>query len=237
MAGGLSAGEALVFWLGGFSSDPKYPISGEGGPSYAVIDPSKSINVTATERREHDPLQRNWVFPFEVARLQPRASDNFYDENGNRFIEYQVNVNGVNQTRRINFWQYVPSQSEKPYLYFDTSRHAPGIPDGMNLIAAYDPPAATDLNLNALHVHAVKARSESEGDAVKIQFANKGKFQILHAGVDDEWGEATFEEMSVHDIRLNDYTAYLLYPDGPFTGEVADTITNFSEGTLEASQP
>ncbi len=35
-------------------------------------------------------------------------------------------------------------------------------------------------------------------------------------------------------------TAYpgLVYPDGPFTGELADTITNFSTGsTLEDSQP
>ena len=36
--GGMTAGEALVFWLGGFSSDPKYPISGEGGPSYRIHD-------------------------------------------------------------------------------------------------------------------------------------------------------------------------------------------------------
>ena len=35
----------------------------------------------------------------------------------------------------------------------------------------------------------------------------------------------------------NDPDDYLLYPDGPFTGDVADTIVNFSEGTLEASQP
>jgi prepilin-type N-terminal cleavage/methylation domain-containing protein len=36
LGGGMTAGEAIVFWLGGFSSDPKYPISGEGGPSYSI---------------------------------------------------------------------------------------------------------------------------------------------------------------------------------------------------------
>jgi hypothetical protein len=167
-----------VFWLGGFSSDPKYPISGEGGPSYAVD------GIAAAQRREHDPLQRKWVFPFEVARLQPRATDNFFDESAKRFIEYAdpQDVSGAT-LRRINFWQYTPSKSERPYLYFDTSRHAPGIPDGTNvLLAAYDPPAASDLNPSALHVHAIKTRSESESDAVRIQFANKDKFQILHAG-------------------------------------------------------
>ncbi len=151
-----------MFWLGGFSSDPKYPISGEGGPSYAVIDPSQSINITSAERREHDPLQRNWVFPFEVARLQPARRTTYFDETGNRFIEYQVNVNGVNQTRRINFWQYVPSQVGKAVLVLRHIAARAGIPDGLNLIAAYDPPAATDLNPNALHVHAIKSRSESD---------------------------------------------------------------------------
>jgi hypothetical protein len=44
--------------------------------------------------------------------------------------------------------------------------------------------------------------------------------------------------MSVHDIGTNNPRQYLLYPDGPFTGEVADTIVNFSDNTtLEASQP
>ena len=91
-------------------------------------------------------------------------------------------------------------------------------------------------------MHAIKSRSESAGAAAPIQFANRDKFQILHCGIDDEWVADAFEMMSAHGIREKggdptDPADYLLYPDGPFTGEVADTITNFSEGTLEASQP
>src|SRR5205823_4470323 len=48
--GGMSAGEAVVFWLGGFSSDPKFPISGEGGPSYVVVDAKGGINIAAADR-------------------------------------------------------------------------------------------------------------------------------------------------------------------------------------------
>jgi prepilin-type N-terminal cleavage/methylation domain-containing protein len=235
LAGGMSAGEALVFWLGGFSSDDaRYPISGEGGPSYRIDN--LTPGVTAVQA---DPIEsRKWIHPFEVTRLQPRTSDNFFDGSGNRFIEYTVRINGEDQRRRINFWQYTPAQSEQPFLYFDTSRHAPGVPNGSSLIATYDPPAATSLNPSALHVHAIKTRSQSAGDAVQIQFANKDKFQILHAGLDDEWGTDEFEKMSVHDIGTNNPRQYLLYPDGPFTGEVADTIVNFSDNTtLEASQP
>jgi prepilin-type N-terminal cleavage/methylation domain-containing protein len=230
LQGGMSAGETLVFWLGGFSTDPKYPISGEGGPSYDVT------GIPPEERAKRDPLQRTWIFTFVTARLQPRTIDNFFDESDSRFIEYQVNVNGVPQTRRINFWQYTPSQSEQPYLYFDASRHPAAVVVGANVTAPFDPPAASSLNPNALHVHAVKSRSESAGDNSPIQFVNKDKFQILHTGLDEEWGESEFEKMTAHGGEPPG--GYLLYPDGPFTGEVADTIVNFSDNTtLEASQP
>jgi hypothetical protein len=60
----------------------------------------------------------------------------------------------------------------------------------------------------------------------------------LHCGIDDAWGEESFERMTAENVvPANDPNAYLLYPDGPFTGDVADTLTNFSEGTLEDAQP
>lgn len=225
LAGGMSAGEAVVFWLGGFSSDPKYPISGEGGPSFRIDNLPSGVTADTA-----DPVEsRKWVYPFELARLRPRKSDNFFDGTNNRFIVYTININGVTQQRRINFWQYVPGKSEQPLLYFDTSRHEPE--------AAFDPPAAPSVNPNALHVHALKTRSESAGAALAIQFANKDKFQILHCGIDDEWGADAFEKMTLHGSPPPTTAELILFPNGPFTGEVADTITNFSEGTLEASQP
>jgi prepilin-type N-terminal cleavage/methylation domain-containing protein len=237
LRGGMSAGESLVFWLGGFSSDPKYPISGEGGPSYLA-----SLG-------NQDPIEsRKWIFPFEVARLQPRNNDNYFDDSataGARYIEYADprTPNDPSMRRRINFWQYVPAQSEQPYVYFDTSRHDPQ--------PGLDPPAAASPNPNALHVHAVKMRSDSTGAALPIQFANRGKFQILHCGIDDEWDDVDSDNELTHFEKKMSYhgveeamvddpdlaESYLLFPDGPFTGEVADTLTNFSEGTLEASQP
>ncbi len=101
----------------------------------------------------------------------------------------------------------------------------------------------------ALHVHAIKKvnptfTSALEGSVVPIVFANADKFQILHAGTDEEWGEDDFEMMSAHGVAEaspprdpKKVESYLLFPDGPFTGDVADTLVNFSEGTLEASQP
>jgi len=240
LPGGMSAGEAIVFWLGGFSSDPKYPISGEGGPSYPVV------SATAPDNNTFDPIDsRKWVFPFEVARLQPRDATNYFT--GNRFIVYP-DPQDSSRLRRINFWQYVPAKSEQPYLYFDTSHHPAAVRDSSNnVVAPFDPPAATLLAGTdmALDVHAIKKASESTSAAVPIQFANPDKFQVLHCGTDGEWDDVDssgelvhFSKMSAaHVLPPDEVGNYLLFPDGPFTGAAADTIVNFSEGTLEASQP
>jgi prepilin-type N-terminal cleavage/methylation domain-containing protein len=221
LQGGITAGEAIVFWLGGFSSDPKYPISGEGGPSYRIQSMGNTVNATL------DPIEsRKWVFPFEITRLVPRTDDGYFDEEDGRFIEYTVTINNQQQFRRINFWQYAPRGQVQPYLYFDTSRHAP--------TGEFDPPAATEPSGLELHVHAFKKPSESASAAVPFQFVNPDKFQILHCGRDDDWDESQFDRMSAYEGNTPD----LLFPDGPFIGEVADTIVNFAEQTrIEDAQP
>jgi prepilin-type N-terminal cleavage/methylation domain-containing protein len=224
---GMSAGEALVFWLSGFSSDVKYPISGEGGPSYVV--------TSATDR--NDPISnRKWIFPFAVSRLKPRDDQGLFPDpatntDGNRYITYNISLNGQTaQLHRINFWQYVPAKSEQPYIYFDTSRHPAAVKSGSNYIAPYDPPASSTSA-----IYAIKKLGESSTGDPPIQFANQDKFQILHAGIDDAWGD--FSKMTASTVSPpSDPTKYLLFPTGPFTGDVGDTIVNFSDATLEASQ-
>jgi prepilin-type N-terminal cleavage/methylation domain-containing protein len=243
LEGGMSAGEALVFWLGGFSSDPKHPITGEGGPAYRIQ--SKGAATNASE----DPIEtRKWTFPFDVGRLRPRADDGYFDQSeGNRFIEFTVRINGVQQFRRINFWQYVPRKSDQPYLYFDTSRHPAAEKEGSAVTSSFDPPAATSLNPNALHVHAFKKAhpnyTDASGPYPPIQYVNPEKFQVIHCGIDDAWHEEEFEKMSVHgvdalNLATDELESYLIFPDGPFIGEIADTIVNFSPVTrVEDAQP
>ncbi len=205
LPGGINAEEALVFWLGGFSNDPKYPISGEGGPSFrGAVDPVES---------------RSFVFPFDVTRLGPRASDGTFNTTDGRFVEYDVTIPGQgNHTRRINFWTYRPARLTTPYVYFDTSRYGP---------ESYDPAAVNDEP----HVHALKRLTNGQ-----LTFATPDKFQILHSGIDDEWGEE-FERTS-YSTFLNNQSNFLAFPEGPFTGDMADTIVNFTtEATLEDSQP
>jgi hypothetical protein len=238
--GGMSAGEALVFWLGGFSSDPKYPISGEGGPSYRIQSLGQTVNSS------QDPIEsRKWVYPFEISQLAPRDPNGYFDgDSGNRFIEYRININGVVQNRRINFWQYTPRKSQQPYLYFDTSRHPAVVRVGSNFVSQFDPPAATVTSPFALHVHAFKKVNDSAGpNQPPIEFVNPDGFQIIHCGDDDAWDEDAFDRMSAHGVEEAggnpaNVADYLLFPAGPFIGEVADTIVNFTaERKIEDAQP
>jgi hypothetical protein len=63
--------EALVFWLGGFSSDPKRPFTGTGGPFLMDGDGNVAAN----------PDRNEGAFSFDKARLQ-------YDDDGDAFPVY-----------------------------------------------------------------------------------------------------------------------------------------------------
>ena len=244
LPGGMSAGEAVVFWLSGFSSDPAYPISGEGGPSYEI--PS----LGGTDNAKLDPIEsRRWLYPFKVEQLGPRDDDGYFDddEGVGRYIEYQVTINGVPHLRRINFWQFTPDGTTQPILYFDTSRHPAAVVANGNITSPFDPPAATEPTelgpqQMGLHVHAIKRinplyNENNAGTVSPIVFVNPDKFQVLHSGIDDRWGtDESFELMTAHRVQSTDPADYLLYPTGPFTADVADTVVNFTTGTLEDSQ-
>ncbi len=211
--GGMSPGEAIVFWLGGFSDDVRYPISGAGGPAY---------NPDVGEVLE----DRNRIYDFDITRLGPRNQQGFFDENRGRFIQYQVPGLG---TRRINFWTYSPKGLTKPFVYFDTSRHKPYRAESGKPFRDYDPLWQGVSPIKRLS----QSTSSSASPKLFLQFANPDSFQILHPGLDDDWGDG--EQASR--LSLSDEDSLIVYPDGPFTEEIADTLTNFSEGTLEDSEP
>ena len=211
LTGGLRAGEAVYFWLGGFSDDPQYPISGKGGPSFET-------GTTVGEVIEN----RNRRYEFDLTRLVPRASDGLFDEVNGRYLTYEDPRNG--KQRRINLWQYVPSGFEQPFVYFDVSRHKP---------ADYEMPASVGGSIYAL-TGPRQGRSGISNALTDIIYSNQGKFQILHAGLDDSWGDNA-KSVSLAQY-INDADFYLPFPAGPFTGEIADNLTNFTSGELQSAQ-
>ncbi|HMP05782.1 MAG TPA: prepilin-type N-terminal cleavage/methylation domain-containing protein [Lacipirellulaceae bacterium] len=204
---GLGADEALVFWLRGFSDDPQFPLSGPGGPSFLVADGEVLES-------------RTWRYQFDLGRLGPRTDDQ-PDVNAVRSVQYTINVNGVNQQRAIRLWTFRPKGSEQPLVYFDVSRYKP---------RQYDPPARFSGPLSG--VTAVKKLREGRTVAADLSdfvFANLDKFQILHCGLDDDWGNFG-SSASGSGVTVNDI---LVFPEGPYIGPNADTLTNFTDGTLE----
>ena len=189
--GGMTAGEAVVFWLGGFSSDPKYP---DLGRRRAVV----SIRV-GRRGTTLDPIEsRKWIFPFDVTRLGPRDDDGYFDER--RRAIHRVHDPRFNdaQGRRINFWQYTPSKSEQPYLYFDTSRHPA---DGTAFTIAFDPPAATERSrLRAARSCVQEGERFAERRTCRFSSSIRTNFKSSIAASTARGATKRFERMSAHGV-------------------------------------
>jgi prepilin-type N-terminal cleavage/methylation domain-containing protein len=239
LPGGLRASEALYFWLGGFSADEEYPISGPGGPSF-VYRPTEEPEIL--ENRVP-----NSSHEFDLTRLGPRNNQGgFLDttadpSGGGRFLLYP-DPTSPNTVRRINFWRYTPKGSTQPLVYFDVSRYKP---------YQYDLWAAdTRSPVNAPPIFALKQlrsggtfptnANAAQADSYQnnVVFVDQGKFQILHSGLDDAWGD-DFARMSLSNApygwgtaQLGGAPQLLLYPTGPFLGDIADNLTSVADGTL-----
>ncbi len=214
LPGGLTPAEAIYFWLGGFSKDAQYPISGPGGPSFKVAD-------------GEDLAKRVPILDFDVTRLGPRNSDETFD---GRSIAYTVNVNGNQQERRINFWTYTPQYAKKPFVYLDCSR---GLNDRLHPQVAAD-----DLVVGVKTLSSTVSTNTSP--AIRdIRYANEEKCQVLCCGLDNLWGDfSVFFIDPTADKSDPAPTTLLRYPEGPFIGELGDTITNFTNNsTLADDQP
>jgi prepilin-type N-terminal cleavage/methylation domain-containing protein len=223
--GGMNAAEAIYFWLGGFSADPIRPITGEGGPSFAETNSPSGLDPADEILENRAP-----IYEFDLTRLGPRDDDGLFD---GRFVTYSIDLNNdgdvtdAGEFRRINLWTYQPKGFEKSFVYFDASRHDP---------MTYDRDLSGVLEAKIYALKKIREGFSSSGtpEPRDIDFVNKGKYQILHPGLDDEWG--TWQPFSITNASATDASPVIVYPTGPFTGEVADTLTNFSGGTLESAQ-
>jgi len=221
LLGGMRPSEALVFWLGGFSQDPQYPITGPGGPSFSDADGNGNNTL---ENGDEVLENRNLRYEFDLGRLSPRNPNGQFS---GRTIQYD-DPRPAGVRRQINLWTYLPQGSQIPVIYFDASRYKP---------EEYDPNLSDGTGDPIYAIKQLREGFDGTQDPTvgDIVFTSRDKYQILHCGTDDIWGN--FISFSIKQAASgNNALGVVVAPAGPFIGNVADTLSNFMPGTLEDKQ-
>jgi prepilin-type N-terminal cleavage/methylation domain-containing protein len=161
----------------------------------------------------------------------PQRPVDFFNESAKRDGSFQFEQGRLVQTRRFDHnpqtmtplhpsnqrrspqpvYAYVPqvdAGKEAAYVYFDCSRR-------------YEAQKQSFTGRSGV------ARPYRTGDGI---FANAGKFQIISAGLDGDYGGDV--------ARPRDETTHKYFPNGDnYTEGDKDNLTNFSERNLENSKP
>jgi len=193
----LNPAEALVFFLGGFSDDPRYPFTGKGGPLTGNRNPG--------------------LFDFDPARLTTTDETTYNTGDGTNDI----------------FAVYLPKGADVPFVYFDSRTYM------SRTIYSFNNTLVPPTQYPHWHQHGTpniigivrpyrsdEARQATPADAYTYKWVNPITFQIIVAGIDNDFGK-----------NLNP-PQYKHYPSG---GNYSDgdnsNITSFSRGTLEDDIP
>ncbi len=228
----MDPAEALVFCLGGYSSNPIQPFTGSGGPLSLV--PSTTTYQYNTERT-------GAFFEFKESQLTIDASSGATVSTD----EAQLYSAGVNDLLPV----YRPAGKAMPLVYFESRTYA-FVPGGASgLYFNYYQPTLVDAGVarpyksDSVNTNVTQATAP---DAYYKYAEDKG-FQIISAGLDDLYGGVT-------GLPNSGTPQFFRYPSGSAlnitltpaaqTGpgnyvEAAgvpsaqlDNATNFSEGTL-----
>ena len=203
----LTPAQALVFWLRGFSPDPVHPYLGMG-------DRTPMFEFDKSRLAIYVPGQA----PQAIADLA-NVADALYPD-----LDPSVSPEPkhIGQTG-IPVPSYFPPKIEgQPYIYFSAKSY---------VVYGGSGPGQTTFEAvpGSVYVKPLKSQLDPSNDISKHQFVEPENFQLLCAGLDGSWYNPTDYQQNPFDL--------LLYPQGPFTGELADTLTNFSTNNLEDSQP
>jgi prepilin-type N-terminal cleavage/methylation domain-containing protein len=234
----IDAAEALVFWLGGLSKDPKRPFTGAGGP--LIITGNASVPVAWRVQDRNEPL-----FDFDESRLFLEM------DNSNSFVVGAA---------------YLPPKNPTPYVYFDSRTYGFVDSGGNPQYASFSWPAPGGGGITIARPYKSDIPNSSFNptanpkDAVlqdrAMHWANRDTFQLICAGHDGEFGplvnppslpDLVFADNNGNPVPL--FTQFpsrqAFHPGSPPPAAVQrylqgqdDNVTNFSEGqTLENAKP
>ena len=187
----LDRAEAVVWNLGGFSSDPQYPFTGSGGP-LLIVDPAVSrenpLNV------EYNPSRVAPIVEFEASRLSLVAKDPSVV--GSRYLSLDDDLLGNDV-----FPTYVLREGQSPIVYFDSRTYRFNAGDESNgsyLFNAYarttsDTPSGFDAIRPVVSINPGKNAPSGTYDTAASAltawlFENPRTFQVLAPGLDGLYG-------------------------------------------------
>lgn len=246
---GMDRAEALVWNLGGFSSDPQRPFTGPGGP-LQEITPHIESDDTHPSNFAYNSSRDNALIDFDLTRIT--------------MGEYNPAIQTALSTEEGSaagdlFPVYLRTNGRSPYIYFDSRTY--GFAAGE--FNGYAAPTGRDWGRTRPYLSSAPV-SPSEG-AVSLgpaggalAFMNPRSFQIISAGPDDSFGSLA---------DFNNGPLYFAFPTGaaytvdtsqtpPVAVEQSelarygesnqanitdnhhlDNITNFAESVLENDLP
>jgi general secretion pathway protein G len=216
----LDCGEALVFWLMGFSDNSQRPLTGTINTTSprkpALFVPSKQGDLTPAQltqiQTDYYVPEKTALFEFDKTRLDDRDKDGFpeyYPRFGNQAPYIYFNSSSY---RRL----YTNDPMAQP-LYF------------LNLTDSTPSSALLAPRPYLTKAAPVKENVGGKQLVLKSDFAEPETFQIIAPGLDGRFGEQ---------VGWNQPGQGYAFPDGPYPDKShKDNITNFAAGTLESKIP
>ncbi|MCR9292223.1 MAG: prepilin-type N-terminal cleavage/methylation domain-containing protein [bacterium] len=238
----MDAAEALVFCLGGFSSDPTHPFTGPGGPITAApagFSPPFQYNVT----------RDNAMFEFKQEQLSLEVEET---GSGFRTISVDEGILADTPSRNDLMPVYSPGTGRlAPFVYFDSRTYSfsnassPGqlffnVYYGTLLRGFARPYKSDNLNTNV-----IPNQNDWKTNDAFVRYANDNSFQIISAGLDDDYGGVAqaaneppllykFPSGDAVDIRSPNGSSFSRYTEVPgIPSAQLDNVTNFADGILE----
>jgi prepilin-type N-terminal cleavage/methylation domain-containing protein len=212
----IDRAEALVWNLGGFSSDPQRPFTGPGGPLQVKSTLVNTSRSTHYSNYAYNGTRDNALFDFELNRLTIGE----YNATSQTALstEEPANQPAPSETQQGNdyvdiFPVFLRDTGRSPYVYFDSRTYgsvstAPNAGDPVN---HYEPPAGNGWG--GLRPYLSDQRVAPSEGVVQIgggamQFMNNNTFQIMHGGLDDIFG------VILRDNSSPARPVYFSYPSG-----------------------
>lgn len=244
----MDRAEALVFFLGGFSENVLFPLTGEGGPLKLSSSP---VNANASDlaNYEYNGTRDNAFFDFDPARLTTgRNGSGYLMSTDEALLNVADPVHGGNDPLPVYLARVgVPT----PLVYFDSRTYGSVGPGAFNGYLA-GPYGVSEYGGIRPYMTGLNANGTTFAD---LKFHNDSTFQIISPGADGVFGAMVSLNSGmpgVDPVYFVSETGVAVGPSGApsirafqdvdwlssvtVNGHL-DNLTNFSSSTLESDLP